>query len=107
MCALQATSRKPCQESSSVVDLRAACSYAFSICVRTMCTSHTSVVQQGVCFLQVYLASASPPVRFPNVYGVDLPTKKEFVATDLTEDEICKVSAHLHGCLSALKAGCV
>ena len=41
--------------------------------------------------LQVYLASASPPVRFPNVYGVDLPSKKEFVATDLSEDQICKV----------------
>ena len=41
--------------------------------------------------MQVYLASASPPVRFPNVYGVDMPTRKEFVAADLTEPEICKV----------------
>ena len=41
--------------------------------------------------VQVYLASASPPVRFPNVYGVDMPTRKEFVAADLTEPEICKV----------------
>jgi amidophosphoribosyltransferase len=40
---------------------------------------------------KVYLASASPPVRWPNVYGVDMPTKKEFVAADLTEDEICEV----------------
>ena len=24
---------------------------------------------------KVYLASASPPVRFPNVYGVDMPTR--------------------------------
>ena len=46
--------------------------------------------------LQVYLASASPPVRFPNVYGVDMPTKKEFVATDLSEEEICKVMPLLH-----------
>lgn len=46
--------------------------------------------------LQVYLASASPPVRFPNVYGVDMPTKKEFVATDLSEEEICKVLPILH-----------
>lgn len=45
--------------------------------------------------IQVYLASASPPVRFPNVYGVDLPSKKEFVATDLSEDEICKVQTLL------------
>ena len=37
---------------------------------------------------RVYLASASPPVRHPNVYGVDMPTRKEFVACDLTEEEI-------------------
>ncbi|KAK9838399.1 hypothetical protein WJX84_005626, partial [Apatococcus fuscideae] len=37
---------------------------------------------------KVYLASASPPVRFPNVYGVDLPTRREFVACDLSEDQI-------------------
>ncbi|GAB4817999.1 hypothetical protein N2152v2_005045 [Parachlorella kessleri] len=40
---------------------------------------------------KVYLASASPPVRYPNVYGVDLPTRNEFVAHELTEEEICKV----------------
>lgn len=37
---------------------------------------------------KVYLASASPPVRYPNVYGVDMPTRREFVATNLSEDEI-------------------
>ena len=37
----------------------------------------------------MYLASASPPVRFPNVYGVDMPVRKEFVAYDKTEEEIC------------------
>ena len=40
---------------------------------------------------KVYLASASPPVRNPNVYGVDMPSRKEFVANGLTEEEICKV----------------
>jgi len=45
--------------------------------------------------MQVYLASASPPVRYPNVYGVDMPTKKEFVATDLSEEEIRKVTSHV------------
>eukprot|EP00887_Chlorella_sp_A99_P005217 scaffold1.g5217.t1 len=39
---------------------------------------------------KVYLASASPPVRYPNVYGVDLPTRTEFVAHGLDEEEICK-----------------
>eukprot|EP00891_Asterochloris_glomerata_P004861 jgi/Astpho2/4861/fgenesh1_pm.00069_%23_6_t len=47
---------------------------------------------------KVYLASASPPVRFPNVYGVDMPTRKEFVAADLTEPEICQV-LHADGLL--------
>ena len=37
---------------------------------------------------KVYVASASPPVRYPNVYGVDLPTREEFVAADLTIEEI-------------------
>jgi len=40
---------------------------------------------------RVYLASASPPVRHPNVYGVDMPTRTEFVACDLTEEEIRSV----------------
>ncbi|GFR45506.1 hypothetical protein Agub_g6894 [Astrephomene gubernaculifera] len=40
---------------------------------------------------KVYLASASPPVVFPNVYGVDMPTRKEFVANGLTIDQVCEV----------------
>jgi amidophosphoribosyltransferase len=38
----------------------------------------------------VYLASASPAVRYPNVYGVDMPTRHEFVAYNKTEEEICQ-----------------
>lgn len=41
--------------------------------------------------LQVYLASSAPPVRHPNVYGVDMPNRKEFVADGLTEAEVCEV----------------
>mmetsp|Transcript_9878 Transcript_9878/g.35203 ORF Transcript_9878/g.35203 Transcript_9878/m.35203 type:complete len:580 (+) Transcript_9878:71-1810(+) len=37
---------------------------------------------------EVYLASASPPVRHPNVYGVDMPSTKEFIATNQTVDQI-------------------
>ena len=37
---------------------------------------------------QVYLASAAPPVRHPNVYGVDMPSRKEFVAHGLTEQQV-------------------
>jgi amidophosphoribosyltransferase len=34
---------------------------------------------------KVYFASASPPVRFPNVYGIDMPNQSELVATGRTE----------------------
>ena len=37
---------------------------------------------------KVYLASAAPPVRFPNVYGIDMPTATELVAHDRTIEEI-------------------
>jgi amidophosphoribosyltransferase len=37
---------------------------------------------------KVYFASASPPVRYPNVYGIDMPTARELVATGRTEAEI-------------------
>lgn len=39
---------------------------------------------------KVYVASAAPPVRFQNVYGVDIPTKEELVAHGKTEKEIAK-----------------
>ena len=38
--------------------------------------------------VKVYLASAAPPVRHPNVYGIDMPTRAELVAHDHTEEEI-------------------
>ena len=37
---------------------------------------------------KVYFASAAPPVRFPNVYGIDMPTRKELLATGRTHEEI-------------------
>jgi len=37
---------------------------------------------------KVYLASAAPPVRFPNVYGIDMPTREELIAHDRTIEEV-------------------
>ncbi|MDO5087544.1 MAG: amidophosphoribosyltransferase [Comamonadaceae bacterium] len=37
---------------------------------------------------KVYLASAAPPVRYPNVYGIDMPTREELVAHGRTVEEI-------------------
>ncbi|MEQ1814768.1 MAG: amidophosphoribosyltransferase, partial [Candidatus Nitrotoga sp.] len=37
-----------------------------------------------------YFASAAPPVRFPNVYGIDMPSRTELIATGRTDDEICR-----------------
>ena len=37
----------------------------------------------------VYFASASPPVRYPNLYGIDMPSAQELIAHNRTVDEIC------------------
>ncbi|WP_397607349.1 amidophosphoribosyltransferase [Silanimonas sp.] len=37
---------------------------------------------------KVYLASAAPPVRHPNIYGIDMPAAEELVAHGRTEEEI-------------------
>ena len=40
---------------------------------------------------KVYLASAAPPVRFPNVYGIDMPTSDELVAYNRTVEQVREV----------------
>jgi len=40
---------------------------------------------------KVYFASAAPPVRFPNVYGIDMPAASELVAANRTVDEVQQV----------------
>ena len=39
---------------------------------------------------KVYFCSFSPPVTNPCLYGIDVPTRRELIAHDLTIDEICK-----------------
>ncbi len=38
---------------------------------------------------KVYMASAAPPVCYPNVYGIDMPTKQELIASNRTLQEVC------------------
>jgi amidophosphoribosyltransferase len=40
---------------------------------------------------KVYLASAAPPVRYPNVYGIDMPTSAELVAYGRTVEEVRQI----------------
>lgn len=39
---------------------------------------------------KVFFASAAPPVRFPNVYGIDMPTRHELIADGRDDEEICR-----------------
>jgi len=40
---------------------------------------------------KVYFASAAPPVRFPNVYGIDMPAASELVAANRTVEEVARL----------------
>ena len=55
---------------------------------------------------KVYFASAAPPVRFPNVYGIDMPTRSELIAAHRTEEEVAReigADALIYQDLDALK----
>ncbi len=39
---------------------------------------------------KVYFASAAPAVKFPNVYGIDMPSAKELIANGRTDEEVCE-----------------
>ena len=57
--------------------------------------------------LKVYFASAAPPVRYPNVYGIDMPTRGELIATGRSDEEIAReigADALVYQDLDALKA---
>ncbi|MFC1090353.1 amidophosphoribosyltransferase [Pasteurella multocida] len=40
---------------------------------------------------KIYFASAAPEIRYPNVYGIDMPTKNELIAYGRDVDEIAKL----------------
>ena len=40
---------------------------------------------------KVYMASAAPPVRYPNVYGIDMPTSEELVAHGRSVEEVRQI----------------
>jgi len=40
---------------------------------------------------KVYFCSAAPPVRYPNVYGIDMPSMHDFIATGRSAKEICEL----------------
>lgn len=39
---------------------------------------------------QVYFASAAPAIRYPNVYGIDMPSAEELIAHGRSDEEVCK-----------------
>lgn len=39
---------------------------------------------------KVYFASAAPPVRFPNIYGIDMPSSAELIAHNRDAAEVCR-----------------
>src|SRR6266508_2429610 len=56
---------------------------------------------------KVFFASAAPPVRFPNVYGIDMPTRAELIATGRDDEQIARAigaDAVIYQDLDALKA---
>jgi amidophosphoribosyltransferase len=59
---------------------------------------------------KVYFASAAPPVRFPNVYGIDMPAATELIANGRDVDEIAKligadrlIYQDLHGLIRSVR----
>ncbi len=61
---------------------------------------------------KVYFASAAPPVRYPNVYGIDMPAASELIANGRSVEEIEKligadrlIYQDLHGLIRSVRHG--
>ena len=55
---------------------------------------------------RVIFASAAPPVKYPNVYGIDMPTRQELIAHGRSNEEVCReitADALIYQDLAALK----
>ena len=39
---------------------------------------------------KVYFASAAPPIKYQNLYGIDMPSTSELIASNKTNDEVAK-----------------
>jgi amidophosphoribosyltransferase len=46
---------------------------------------------RGAGAANVYFVSAAPPVRYPNVYGIDMPSASELIAHDRSVEEVCEL----------------
>ncbi len=61
---------------------------------------------------KVYFASAAPPVRYPNVYGIDMPAAAELIANGRSDEEIQEligadrlIYQDLHGLIRSVRHG--
>lgn len=61
---------------------------------------------------RVYFCSAAPAVRFPNVYGIDMPAASELIAHEQSDEEVCQqigadwlVYQDLEDLIEAVRAG--
>ena len=70
-------------------------------------THPQAIRQSGV--KHVFVASACPAIRYCNIYGIDMPTRKELIAYGKTEEEVAnQINAEfvLYQTLEDLKQAC-
>ncbi|MGK0202817.1 MAG: amidophosphoribosyltransferase [Planctomycetota bacterium] len=58
--------------------------------VRGNTSRHMVKIARDMGAAKVYFASYSPPLLYPCLYGIDMATKREFIARDRTDEEIAK-----------------
>ncbi|MFN7276526.1 MAG: hypothetical protein ACK5VP_01890 [Betaproteobacteria bacterium] len=68
-------------------------------------------MSRDTCAKRVFFASAAPPVRFPNVYGIDMPSARELIANGRGDGAIareigadCLIYQDLDGLVSAVRS---